>query len=185
MSQFFEAIGAAAAGGLPAGLTTQIQWNNAGAFGASSDFTYEVTTNTISIGNGLGALSGKIRPLPTALGTGGTLTVAAGATANGSGGSLNLLAGEPAVLGAGGDVFIGAGQAVGADQDGGNIQLSVGSPTGAGAPGRLQLTNLTAVGVQAATFAATNKPGVATGAPALWLRVRVGPTIYWVPLFSN
>jgi len=34
----------------PAGSTTQIQFNNAGAFGASSNFTYDTGTNTLTVG---------------------------------------------------------------------------------------------------------------------------------------
>jgi len=36
-------------GGTPAGATTQIQYNNAGAFGASSNFTYDSVNNVLSL----------------------------------------------------------------------------------------------------------------------------------------
>lgn len=37
-------------GGTPAGANTQIQYNNAGAFGASSSFTFDPTTNDLTLG---------------------------------------------------------------------------------------------------------------------------------------
>ncbi len=36
-------------GGSPAGSTTQIQFNNAGAFGGSADFTFDDSTNTVTL----------------------------------------------------------------------------------------------------------------------------------------
>lgn len=39
-------------------------------------------------------------------------------------------------------------------------------------------------GAQTATFTATNKPGVASGSPQLWIPVVVGGTTYYLPLFS-
>lgn len=39
----------ATGGGTPAGSTTQVQFNNAGAFGADADFTYNSTTNTLTV----------------------------------------------------------------------------------------------------------------------------------------
>ncbi|MDA8556607.1 hypothetical protein N9K77_00010 [bacterium] len=41
----------AAGGGTPAGLNTQIQYNNNGSFGGSPDFNYTDSTKTLSIGN--------------------------------------------------------------------------------------------------------------------------------------
>ena len=38
-------------GGTPGGSTTQVQFNNAGAFGGDSDFTYNSTTNTLTVPN--------------------------------------------------------------------------------------------------------------------------------------
>jgi hypothetical protein len=40
---------AAGGGGSVAGSNTQIQYNNAGAFGASANFTYDASTNTLSL----------------------------------------------------------------------------------------------------------------------------------------
>lgn len=38
-------------GGTPGGSTTQVQFNDAGAFGGDSDFTYNSTTNTLTVPN--------------------------------------------------------------------------------------------------------------------------------------
>jgi len=38
-------------GGTPGGANTQVQYNNSGAFGAESDFTYNASTNTLSVVN--------------------------------------------------------------------------------------------------------------------------------------
>jgi hypothetical protein len=42
---------AAGAGGTPAGSTKQIQYNNAGAFGAEAGFEYDAATNTLTVSN--------------------------------------------------------------------------------------------------------------------------------------
>lgn len=42
-------IEVAASGGTPAGSNTQIQYNNSGSFGASSDFTWNNTTSTLTL----------------------------------------------------------------------------------------------------------------------------------------
>ena len=41
----------AAGGGTPAGATTQIQFNNAGSFGASSRLTFNSSTNALAVGS--------------------------------------------------------------------------------------------------------------------------------------
>ena len=41
-------------GGLPAGSNTQVQYNNAGNFGASSSFTFNSATNTLTVANIVG-----------------------------------------------------------------------------------------------------------------------------------
>ncbi len=55
---------AADAGGSPGGSTTQVQFNNAGSFGGSANFTFNTSTNAFSVGN-----TGKITAdAPTTLG---------------------------------------------------------------------------------------------------------------------
>ena len=62
---------AAGGGGAVAGSDTQIQYNNAGAFGASANFTYDSTTNTLSlIGTDPGMILNGITTEPSAPATG-------------------------------------------------------------------------------------------------------------------
>jgi hypothetical protein len=77
----FEKVG----GGNPAGATTQLQFNNAGNFGASSGLTWNGTTLTATaLSAGTLALTGS--PLPiTSGGTNATATPTAGAVPYGTG----------------------------------------------------------------------------------------------------
>lgn len=52
----------------PAGSTTQVQYNNAGAFGASANFTFNSGTNVLTV------LSGMVSTVFNATGTGATIT---------------------------------------------------------------------------------------------------------------
>jgi hypothetical protein len=100
---------------LPAGANTQIQYNNAGVFGGSANFTYTSGTNTISFGNLTGsALAMTIQPLAPTSGSAGTLTVQAraGVATNGAGGALNLTSGNGVGSGVGGALNLTAGNAV-------------------------------------------------------------------------
>ena len=58
-------------GGTPGGSDTQVQYNNSGAFGAEADFTYNASTNTLSVVN-------LVATNITATGA-GTQTISAGA----------------------------------------------------------------------------------------------------------
>ena len=53
-------------GGTPGGANTQVQFNNSGAFGADSDFTYNSTTNTLTVVN---LIASSISPPSTLSGT--------------------------------------------------------------------------------------------------------------------
>jgi len=46
----FECLPGGGAGSLPAGANTQVQYNNSGAFGASSGFTFTPGTHELSLG---------------------------------------------------------------------------------------------------------------------------------------
>jgi hypothetical protein len=58
-------------GGTPGGSDTQVQYNNSGAFGAEADFTYNASTNTLTVVN-------LVATNITATGS-GTQTISAGA----------------------------------------------------------------------------------------------------------
>jgi hypothetical protein len=131
----------------PAGSTTQIQYNNAGAFGASANFTYTVGTTTLTVPTinstniitnaGTGANgSDFVLSVGNASGTGyrgGNLTVNAGSGINGAGGVMTFNAGNSLGGNAsgGGISFIGgagSGSAVagGISMRGGNASTGIG-----------------------------------------------------------
>lgn len=73
-------------GGTPAGSNTQVQFNNGGAFGADGDFTYNATTNTLTVAGEV--ITGNIQTNTSA---GGRLQTNGGSDALGwgFGGSVN------------------------------------------------------------------------------------------------
>jgi hypothetical protein len=94
----------------PAGSTTQIQFNNASAFGASANFTYATGTNTFTVGPA-GATTIIETLAPTGSTVAGTLTVRgknASAT-NGAGGGLQFTAGNALGTGTGGALSFASG----------------------------------------------------------------------------
>jgi filamentous hemagglutinin len=117
--------------------------------------------------------------------TGGAISLTAGnSTTAVQGGNLTLVAGTGGATGAGGAATLQAGNGGATSGDAGDVVLTAGTVV-SGNAGSLQLNNLATTGAQTATFVATNKPGSATGAPTNWLRVKVGATTYWIPMFAN
>jgi hypothetical protein len=143
-----------AAGGAVAGADTQVQFNNAGAFGADAGFTWAATTNILQIGEA--GTAGTIRSPSNTTGIG--LTIAGGAATAGSGGALSLNAGVGGGAGAsGGDVNINGGQGVTtgtgghvniagaastvtANALGGNVAINGGAAAGSGIAGMVYIT---------------------------------------------
>jgi hypothetical protein len=120
-------------GSNPAGANTQVQYNNAGAFGAEADFAYVAGTNTLTVGNITGtaanfALSAATQATTDADGYNIAVTAGAG-NGTGTGGDLALTGGGGAN---GGNVNITAG--VGTDPGGfsGAVNISGGTPVDAG-----------------------------------------------------
>lgn len=199
----------------PGGATTNVQYNNAGAFAGEADFAWDATNNRLDISSG--STAGRLGTLANGAGQAGALTVRPGDSTGANGASMNIVGGLPgstnnggsinitgaaggATSGNAGSVTLGGGAptdgnggnitlngsaGVGTNRDGGSIVLAPGAATGAGTIGAITFSNATATGAQTATFVATNKPGAGTGAPTLWLRVRVSGTTYWVPLFAD
>ena len=123
----------------PAGLTTQVQYNNAGAFGASSNFTYDSATNTVGFGNITGsALAMTIGPkVPTTAQTPLALTLTARSALGGNrrGGGLTLASGAGFGTQRGGDIAITVGGG-GAASTGASAVLSLtGAPSTTAASG--------------------------------------------------
>lgn len=126
----------------PAGTNTQVQFNNAGAFGADSAFTWDATNNVLTVGDvQLGTIFGQAAIQPTAANMNLALAMkdtttgimgpalelyGSNATAgNISGGVVLLQAGSGSGTGQGGDVLISSGPG-GLGQPAGSISLNVG-----------------------------------------------------------
>lgn len=147
--------------------------------------------STVAIQGGVSAGSGtggnvSILAAGSVTGSAGVVNITGGAGGNTSGdaGAVNLNGGTPAA-GAGGSVNITAKNGVGTNQNGGNVVITLGSATGSGTVGALQFVGGNTTGAQTATFVAANKPGAGTAGPTSWLRVVIGGTTFWIPLFGN
>jgi hypothetical protein len=127
-------------GGSPAGSTTQIQFNNAGAFAGSANFTFTTAGNILTIGDA--AATGTIRGKIGAIGSG--LEVVAGEGTAGAGGGLTLLGGSGTTVNGqvtieGGESATAAGAAVtlkggtGIGFNGGNASVLGGGGNAGGA----------------------------------------------------
>lgn len=123
--------------GSPGGATTNIQYNDAGAFGGEGDFTWNSSTNVMGLGS---AATPPFINAPTNAGAGINLTVRGGA-ASGAGnaaGDVLIRGGVPAD-GAGGDVSVTAESGVGTNRGGGSITLSAGANTGNATSGNVSI----------------------------------------------
>ena len=129
-SNFLRADGSFAAppATAPAGSTTQVQFNNSGAFGGSANFAYNTGTNTVSFGNITGsALGMTIQPLAPTSGSAGALTIksrnAAGPTGNG--GDIIMTSGQSgATAGYGGNFTMTSGYGI--SGNGGDFTMASG-----------------------------------------------------------
>ena len=111
---------------LPAGTSTQVQFNNGGGFGASSNFTYDTGTNTFTVGPA-GATTTIETLAPTGAVVAGTLLIRgknASAT-NGAGGGLLFTSGTALGTGTGG----GIGFSTGTGRTGGGIGFTAANGT--------------------------------------------------------
>lgn len=108
---------------IPTGSNQQIQYNNSGVFGASSNFTWNNSGQILNVGNstttGLAILNDQITHLNPSINFG------IGVADNSAG--------------AGGQVTIGAGNSTGANGNGGSLILQSGTKNGSGTPGLINL----------------------------------------------
>ena len=143
-------------GGTPGGANTDVQFNDSGAFGGGSQFTWDKNGYILSMGveNGTAEIispnattgnnnGGNIFMLGgngIGSGTGGEAAVASGSGgATGNGGQTTLESGlGGATSGAGGDIDVAAGSAQAGNSNGGNVQLLSGDKTGGGINGQIQ-----------------------------------------------
>lgn len=145
-------------GGTPGGSDTQVQYNNAGAFGGSAKFTWTDSTSTMLLG-----AAGASASITTATGVtsgqdGGDLAITLGAGAptgsSAHGGGFTITAGAAgAGGGAGGGLTFTAGAGAGGSGAGGSVNFTTGASSttaghfrvtlGAGSPnGTFEIVNL-------------------------------------------
>jgi hypothetical protein len=157
--------------GTPAGSNTEIQYNNSSAFGASSKFTWNDTTRTLSVNHGTDGTAAVIQcPAQATANTAGQgLTVrAAAGLGSGAGGPLSLTAGAGGATNAtGGGITITAGASGGTTANGGGITMvgGVGGTASSALGGAFTLTSGAGHigGGMLFTTGATSQAGVAGG----------------------
>jgi hypothetical protein len=146
---------------LPAGSTTQVQFNNGGAFGASANFTYDTGTNTFTVGPA-GATTTIETLAPTGATVAGTLRLRGknASVANGNGGGLQLTGGNALGTGTGGG-FAFTGGTSGAT--GGSFTALTGQGTVLGGEVRLESGNGTSAGGTGGRFLLNAGAGIGDG----------------------
>lgn len=185
--QFLTSAGAGAAptwttaSATPAGSTTQVQFNNAGALAGDADFTWDLTNNVLALGSAAtpGVISGLDRTgsgntgagisirggiNTSSDGSGGAVSVAGGNGFGASrvGGDATFAAGNTITSGAGGSTTVQGGSST--DGNGGNVSITARDGVGTNRNGgnlTLTMGNPTGSGTQGAL---TFVNGTATGA---------------------
>lgn len=123
--------GSCGAGGSPAGITNNIQFNNNGSFGGSNDFSWDNTNDILSIATSSGNTSRiesggflDIHPIP--------------ASGTNSGGGFDFYGGEGgSISGTGGTAEIEGGDAIAGTSNGGDVLLVAGGANGGGTVGHV------------------------------------------------
>ena len=145
----------------PASPTTSVQFNNAGAFGGSANFTYNTGTNTVTVGPA-GATTTIETLAPTGSTVAGTLRLLGknASAANGAGGGLQFTGGNALGTGtAGGFTFSGGtGGATG-----GSFTVLTGQGTGVGGEVKIESGNGTSAGSTGGRFLLNAGAGISDG----------------------
>jgi len=128
-------IQTAGGGGVPASPTTSVQFNNAGAFGGSANFTYTSGTNTVSFGT----IAGNIKTAAVTSGNSVGLNLTTGTASltydNGVSGDISIVTGNTGDTindwnGTTGNVTISTGSDAGSGGSAGNVSITAGSAVG-------------------------------------------------------
>jgi hypothetical protein len=149
----------------PGGATTQVQFNDAGAFGGDAGLAFNKTTNVLQLGES--GTAGKFEAPSLSGASGLALTVEAGDTSfsGGTGGALTLRAGTP-TAGPGGLVLLEATAGVGSNRAGGGLTINGGAATGSANGGAVTITSGASPGGSAGTLfliAGTSATGTSAG----------------------
>ena len=183
------------AGGSVAGSNTQVQFNNSGAFGASSKLTWNDTTNILTVGPttsstttitaASGASTSAALTITTAAAVSGTanagglqLNTGVGVGSGGQGGTITIQAGNGAATGAsanGGGVTIFAGSGASSGGGGGTLTLQSGSSAGVLAAGNVVLTAGSSTGAGVGGNV-TISSGTQTGGSGGYITLSTGTT---------
>ena len=131
-------------GASPAGVDTDIQFNNAGSFGAdtTNSYKYDDTTLTMNVGNTTSSttftLQGEDQTTLDTNGTSITINLGNGNGA-GDGGLMTLMSGNGGATGNGGNVIIDGGEGGTTSGNGGSILVTSGLANGASNSGDVGL----------------------------------------------
>ena len=139
-------VGGGGGGGTPGGSNTQVQFNDSGAFGGDSAFTWNKTTNTLTLDDGsasgadgviiTGGTSSINLVTDDTTGTNdssGYIEIIAGAStgSNANSGGIDIIAGDSDDTGFPGEVFIQAGKSgsvgVPGQNTGGRVSITAGN----------------------------------------------------------
>lgn len=167
-------------GGTPGGADTQIQFNDAGAFGGDTYFSWDKTGNILNLGleNDTGKLHGVTAT--SANTTGGSLSFVTGnGLGSGNGGQFEIVGGDGGATGNGGNIHIfggtggatlgnaggivisGADAQLGTGGNGGGILFEIGAADGGGTNGYYGFTNLGGI-IQTLNFDSVINPNTYT-----------------------
>ena len=174
--------GSPISGGSVAGSDTQIQYNNSGAFGASSQFTWDNSARILTIGSTVTANSTTVTGQP---GSGAAADlILQGGTGAGTqaGGALDLRAGRSTTVGSGGsntgpNLSLYAGGGGGSAGAGGTIVFYTTATNNSFAE-RMQIANSGALGFAGANFGSATQVLTSNGsgsAPS-WASIAVAGT---------
>lgn len=141
----------AGGGGTPGGATTNIQFNNAGAFGGDADFVWDQTTNILTVGSSgtpgavvapTGAVALTLRGGTGSSSNGGALNLSGGTgSAANTGGALNINGGQGGTTsGAGNYATVTGGTGGTPNGNSGGVELVGGSPQGTGTIGDIRFS---------------------------------------------
>lgn len=114
----FQSVG----GGTPGGSDTQIQFNDAGAFGGDADYTWTKATNLLVLGST--ATPGTIRGGPGTAANGATLKIFGGAAGTTNAGGILTLEGGPGGATSGNSAGVNINSGTVTDGDAGSIFIT-------------------------------------------------------------